>query len=166
MALDDAKMKGKYGSLADLVAKHNELKDDFETEQGYLDALQSDMGTAQSDINTAESDIDALEAAIAITTDEFVAGSFAGATLYGKAIAVGAGPNAGTVNAAHGVTSPDLFVKIDGYLASGTTTRFVNSDDGTVLLAAHRDGDNIVLTSASNLSGYSGHIVIYYTKSA
>lgn len=87
------------------------------------------------------------------------------AEIYRKVLAVAAGPNAGTVNAAHGVATLDNIIRIWGVLRSGTTERMINSDDGTVLLSAHRDGANIVLTSGSDLSAYAGEVVVEYTKS-
>lgn len=85
--------------------------------------------------------------------------------IYRKVIAVAAGPNAGAVNAPHGVSALDDILDIKGVLRSGTTEHPLNWYDGTNHLSANRVGDNIVLNSNLNLSTYAGHIVIEYTKS-
>lgn len=85
--------------------------------------------------------------------------------VYRKSFVVAAGPNAGTLNVAHLVTSMDDVIRIYGVLRSGTTELPFNSYDGTTYLSAHRVAANIVMTSGANLAAYSGHLVVEYTKS-
>jgi len=81
--------------------------------------------------------------------------------IYRKCLAVAAGPNAGSVNVAHGITGLDAIVSITGSLTDATDWHPVG---GTSLTAA-ATATNVVLTSAANLSTFTGYVVVEYTLS-
>lgn len=148
---------------------------DIDTLEGRMDTAEEDIGTLEDSMGTAEEDIGALETAVeavdtqrVISTDEVDTGWkwVGGSTIYRKALAVAAYPNAGSANVAHGITGLGTVVRLFGVADNGTTQYVLNSPDGTGDFSACVDDTNVVVSAAADLSGYAGHVVIEYTKTS
>lgn len=87
-----------------------------------------------------------------------------GDEIYRIVFALTAGPNAGALNKAHGLTDIDDVVRIYGVLRSGTTEHPFGFYDGTNHLSVNRVGANLVMNSNLNLGAYAGDLVLEYTK--
>lgn len=157
-------------------------------------ANASDVAAAlaiQSDLSDAQADIVALQTATAnIATDEtriaalrsdqaIVAGPTALAdalfltkAVLRKTLTVAAGPNASTVNTAHGITSPVAIIGCVIQLTNGTNHLCFGQGGMLSDTIAHSilvtiDGTNVVMTSGSggDYHLYAGHIILLYTLS-
>lgn len=87
--------------------------------------------------------------------------------IYRKTINTGALPNSTTKNIAHGITNLETIIEITGAAQDGSINAiplpYPNTTD-TNSCSLAMDATNIILTSAVDLSGYTGsHVTIYYT---
>lgn len=91
--------------------------------------------------------------------------TFLGSPIYQKTIAIPNGPNGGTLNTNHNVTGIGLVIRFEGYLASSAPNYYplVATAAGANLTTVVGTG-SIGMTSADNMSNFSGHITIFYTK--
>jgi hypothetical protein len=87
-----------------------------------------------------------------------------GAVVYRKVLTVAAGPDQTTINVAHGITGLLDVVKVYGSLKNVGNDRIVFPTDGAQI-SMNIDQTNVELTSAADLSGYAGVLVLEYTKS-
>jgi hypothetical protein len=86
--------------------------------------------------------------------------------IYRKVLSVSALPNATSMTVAHGISKLETITKLSGIAVSGTTTitlPFVGSSTSNGI-RMYRTGNNITIACGSDRSGYSGHIIIEYTK--
>lgn len=85
--------------------------------------------------------------------------------IYQKTINVGSLPNTTAASTAHGITGLAHVVKVEGYMTNGTIWRNLPSaaTPSNVTDVAVDATDVLILTSA-NMTSYTGHVTIYYTK--
>jgi hypothetical protein len=90
-----------------------------------------------------------------------------GKEIFFKTYEIAALPNSTTTKTSSGLTNLDKVVKIDG-MAYGNSTHnplpFVSIDQRYSIECWVDNSANIVLTSSSNYSAYSGVVTLYYTK--
>ena len=90
-----------------------------------------------------------------------------GKTIYKKTVSLGAMPNNTNKNVAHGITTPDTFIKQEGMITDGTNTHTlptVSSNTNTAAIRILFTSTNIVLQTNANWSTYAGYSTIWYTK--
>lgn len=90
-----------------------------------------------------------------------------GKTIYKKTVSLGAMPNNTNKNVAHGITTPDTFIKQEGMITNGTNTHTlptVSNSTNTASLRISFTSTNIVLETNANWSTYTGYSTIWYTK--
>jgi len=161
--------------IASLQSDVSDLQDEVETAvTGLLDrttAAEADVIAAQADADTAQAAVDAVE-----LNQKFVAGpqtlsesTFLTAPLLRKVITVAAGPNASTVNTAHGITTPTKIVSCTIQLTNGTNHLCFSQGGMLSDTIAHSiqvaiDGTNVVMTSGAggDYSLYAGSIILVY----
>ena len=132
-------------------------------------AAEGDIVDAQADATQALADAAAVRDAVA---GETVIGSFLTAPLDRKVLTVAAGPNNETITVAHGITGPEAVLRCAVQLANVGGSHLCFDQGGMVPATAANaisvlmDGTNVTLTSGvgGDYSGYSGHIVLEYTK--
>jgi hypothetical protein len=170
MAGEQVAMSSQRETIDNVRIALNALRLEFDTVEGELDDLRDEFDIVEGELDAEVIARVALEAehdllAAAPTTSETDTGrkAYGGATIYQKAFAVANFPNATTANVAHGVTTPNL-VRVYGVADNGTNQYQLHTEDGVGMLSAMVDDTNIVLSAAANLSGYSGYVVMEYTK--
>ena len=90
-----------------------------------------------------------------------------GSKIYKKTINIGALPNSGTKNVAHGISNLKQVIKLEGFTTDGNATYamprlMLTSANG---VQTQVKGANIQLDTGANLSSYTTtYITLYYTK--
>lgn len=84
-----------------------------------------------------------------------------GSAIWATYVDFGALPNTASKNVAHSLSGISVFVGARG-LASSSGTYHPIPNDGTLLRV---DSTNVTITTDSDLSSYSGWVVVEYTKS-
>lgn len=90
-----------------------------------------------------------------------------GKSIYLKVISAGSLPNNSLKNVAHNITSLGAVINIYGYYKSGTTIfPAVRVDTSNVIygVGLYISGSDIVISTGADRTGYSGYIVLEYTK--
>lgn len=83
--------------------------------------------------------------------------------VYQKSIDLGALPNSASANTAHGISGIDIVIKFEG-AASAAASRFPIPHFATNGIEISMNNTNIIITTTSNLSSYTGVVTVYYTK--
>lgn len=100
--------------------------------------------------------------------EEFRTGRYWGtAPVYRKRVDISAGPNAGTANTAHGISSLAAVLKVEGMIDDGAGVNYPLPSPAASAASIHVavDGTNVVLDSSGNYSAWSGFVLLEYTKS-
>lgn len=91
-----------------------------------------------------------------------------GEPIYRKVLTFANGPNNGVVNVAHGITGLGTVIDVQGFMDNGTLQRNINNVEATAAIQCHYavDNTNFILVSGvgGDYSGYSGFIILRYTK--
>jgi hypothetical protein len=90
-------------------------------------------------------------------------------SLLRKVVTIPAGPNKASLNVAHGITGIVSVVDVRCILTDGSSflpVPFVDSAAVGSQCSAKLDLTNLVLASGDDLSGFSGHAILYYTVGA
>lgn len=90
-----------------------------------------------------------------------------GSSIYQKVISFAAGPNNNTALVAHGITGLGTVVSLQAMLSDGTTRIQVSSSaagTATNSIRLTMGGTNVAMSSTGNFAGYSGHVIVNYTK--
>lgn len=94
---------------------------------------------------------------------------YLGEKVYRKLLAVAAGPNNSTVQVAHGITSPAVFVRLSGMLEKASNPSFplpvIISAGISSSVELRADGTNVELVGGAgkNWSTWSGFVLVEYT---
>lgn len=144
-----------------------ELQDDVEELQEQVQTADTGLLDRADDLETFQT---AIEAELAIVAGpQTLAATFLTAALLRKVLTVAAGPNASTVNTAHGITTPTKIVGCVIQLTNGTNHLCFSQGGMLADTIAHSiivaiDGTNVSLTSgvAGDYSLYAGSIILLY----
>ncbi len=159
----------KDGTCADLTSLGARVEECCQGGGGTEDPVaRAAAAAAQSTANTALANAAAAQAEIDAYTD-IVAGAVAigtwlGVTRYRKVITIAAGPNGGTDNHAHGITTVTKVIRQIGYLwrtstGDGAPLPYVHA---TVPIQMNISGANLQLTSAGNFSAFAGEVELIF----
>jgi hypothetical protein len=161
--------------ITNLTTDVETLQTEVETATtGLLDrmtAAEADIVTAQDAADDAQADVDAIiaDAAIVAGPTALTNDSFLTAPLLRKVVAVAAGPNASTVNTAHGITTPSKIIGCVIQLTNGTNHLCFGQGGMLSDTIAHSiivtiDGTNVGMTSGSggDYHLYAGSIILLY----
>jgi hypothetical protein len=160
--------------IAALTADVETLQDEVETATtGLLDRatdLETAVTAAEGDIDDLETHQAAMEAELAIVAGpQTLAATFLTDVLLRKVLTVAAGPNASTVNTAHGITTPSKIVGCVIQLTNGTNHLCFSQGGMLADTIAHSilvaiDGTNVAMTSGAggDYSLYAGSIILVY----
>ena len=102
------------------------------------------------------------------STSEKIVGTWIdGKPLYQKTVSLGNLPNATSKNVAHGISNLSYVTSLEGTavrIAGTFAAHSMNMNDGTMRINTKIVGDNIVISTASDLSSFIGNVTIQYTK--
>jgi len=116
---------------------------------------------------------DAAEAEGTYSTTERVVGKWIdGSDIYEKTVNTGALPNASTKEVAHGITDLGMVISIQGIALVTAANRFapmpvINPGETDLIAYFYIEGNNIIIKSDSNFTGYdNSYVTIKYTKAS
>lgn len=167
---------GNNSNRRQVAAAVSDLQDRVDTLEGSGPVeLQDDVEELQEQVQTADTGLldraDVLEdeQAIVAGPTALAHATFLTAALLRKVLTVAAGPNATTVNAAHGITTPSKIIGCVIQLTNGTNHLCFSQGGMLADTIAHSiivaiDGTNVSLTSgvAGDYSLYAGSIILLY----
>ena len=89
-----------------------------------------------------------------------------GKATYQKVVSIGALPNAGAGNTAHGIHTIKNVIGVSGYATDGTNhyTLPYGSPTANDNIEVAVNATNIVVTTGKDRSGETGYVVLQYTK--
>ena len=89
-----------------------------------------------------------------------------GRATYKKTISIGALPNTGSANTAHGISGLSNVIRVSGYATDGTNHYPLpyGSPTGADNIEVAINATNIVITTGKDRSGETGYIVLEFTK--
>jgi len=161
--------------ITSLTSDVSDLQDEVETAvTGLLDrttAVEADVSTAQGDISDLETDVGAIQSDASIVAGPTTLANdrFLTAQLLRKVLTVAAGPNASTVNTAHGITTPSKVIGCVIQLTNGTNHLCFGQGGMLSDTIAHSiivtiDGTNVGMTSGAggDYHLYAGSIILLY----
>lgn len=129
----------------------------------------SDIGPNSNRRQVARAVSDLQDELAIVAGPQTLASTFLGDALLRKVLTVAAGPNASTVNTAHGITTPSKIVGCIIQLTNGTNHLCFNQGGMLADTIAHSiivtiDGTNVGMTSGSggDFSAYAGSIILIY----
>ena len=128
----------------------------------------SDSNWHVSNVAEAINSIELSKVSTNYSTEEKVVGTWVdGKPLYQKTVYISAFPNSADLNVAHGIQNLDKVINISGYAYNGsnqflTIPRVTGSNNLNIDVDVL--GANIRISVGSNLSHFSGHITLQYTK--